>query len=123
KTGLAHYALAEQASGDLHPSRLRSQRLGIDVIRFVLQVAGAGVGAKVVRKRNALSAQRAQFFAAFGDELVFVQRQRGFDFVHVGVLAPSPAGRGAEVRVRGFRSASSRTGPSSGASRRNNSSA
>jgi hypothetical protein len=41
---------------------------------FALQIARECVGAEIVRKRDALAAQRAQFFAALGDEAVFVLR-------------------------------------------------
>jgi hypothetical protein len=49
-------------------------------VGVALQITRAGIRAKIVRKRDALLAQRAQLFAALRDLLVFV-RDRGCGLV------------------------------------------
>ena len=75
KLALPMIALGHDAAGDAHAAvraceRVGGPRFGVGV--FALQIAGECVGLEVVRERDALRAQRAQFLAALGDELVFV---------------------------------------------------
>ena len=76
---LALHALEHDASGHLHPPRCRLDRFGrLDVLisELGLQIAAKAVDLEVVRKRDALPAQRGQFLATLGDQLVFVLDRR-----------------------------------------------
>jgi hypothetical protein len=51
--------------------------MAVLVGKLGLQVAAKAVDLEIVRKRDALPAQRAQFLATLGDQLVFVDRGVG----------------------------------------------
>src|SRR3546814_20433338 len=75
ESGLAHHPLGQQATGERHAPALAFQRLSgpaLGVRVGILQVAGVVGATEVVGERDALLAQRGQFGATLGDQVVLV---------------------------------------------------
>src|SRR3546814_16309956 len=71
----AHHPLGQQATGERHAPALAFQRLSgpaLGVRVGILQVAGVVGATEVVGERDALLAQRGQFGATLGDQVVLV---------------------------------------------------
>jgi hypothetical protein len=82
EAGLAHHALEHHAAGDADHDGLRFQRLCVGFAVGRDQRRSAVRGLEVVREGDLLAtglrrAQRLQFLATLGDELVVVDRRRG----------------------------------------------
>ena len=73
--GLAHHALEHHATGHRHGDGLGFERFVIHVLITRLQIACVLLRTEVVRERHAVGANRRQFLATLGDELVVVLRQ------------------------------------------------
>ena len=73
--GLAHEALGQHASGDADAAAIALQRLAGPLLRILviaLQVAGVIGPTEIIGESVALTAQRGQLAAAFGDQAVLV---------------------------------------------------
>ena len=95
--GLAHGALEHHAAGDADGDRLGLERLVGQAAVLAHQVGRAILGLEVVRERDASSADRGQFLASLGDQLVFVERGGGRGGVHA--RRSSEEGWGSALRL------------------------
>ena len=77
EAGLAHHALEHHAPGHRHLDGLRLELLVRHLAPAVVQFGRVVARLEVVGEGHALTAQRGQFFAPLGDQLVRVRGGRG----------------------------------------------
>ena len=77
EAGLAHHPLEHHAPGDRHGDGLRLELLVGQLAPTVVQLGRMVARLEVIGKGHALAAQRGQFLAALGNQLVRVRARRG----------------------------------------------
>ena len=72
EAGFAHLAFEHHAAGDFHGNALRVKFFFVDFTVFFVQIGGKAVAFEIVGIGDAFFADVVQFFAAQGDDLIFI---------------------------------------------------